>query len=104
MYTIETKGENVFALLKDGAVIGEFLTLEDAEKAKTLAESSPVETKTWVDDGAGLEYPAGTDDVHSGVTKLTGEERINAVLTILHDKHGYHFPVDIFDPEADSVY
>ena len=113
MYTIETKGENVFALLKDNVVVGEFLTLEDAEKAKTTAEESdvvpasppdPPATKTWVEDGAGLAYPKGTDGKHSGSVHLGGEERVNAILTILRDKHGFTFPLDIFDPETDTVY
>lgn len=102
MYTIEQKGENLFVLLKDGEVVSEFLTYEDAEKARAIAEGNPVPawsdppTGTWVDDGAGLEYPEGTDNYHSGEeTPLTFEERFDAVLRYLADVHGIHLPAHL---------
>jgi len=34
--------------------------------------------------------------------KLTGEARLNAILLILQEKHGFHFPLTVFDPETDK--
>lgn len=96
MYTIETKGENLFELLKDGACIGEYVSLEEAEKAKAEATS----THTWVDDGEGLEYPEGTDDYHSGEeTPLTFEQRFDAVLRHFATVHGIHLPAHLAPKE-----
>jgi len=58
MYTITELSSNQFELRKGGNVIGVFPTREDAEKAQN--------TGTWVDDGKGIDYPVGTDNVHSG--------------------------------------
>jgi hypothetical protein len=102
MYSIETKGENLFALLKDGEVIGEFLTFEDAQKAQAIAEGkSPEQTGTWVDDGAGVEYPKETDNYHSGddtPVRLSGEARIDALVEWLR-KFGMHVPYEIAPKE-----
>ena len=34
--------------------------------------------------------------------KLTGEARLNAILRLLQEKHGFHFPVALFDPKTDK--
>ena len=34
--------------------------------------------------------------------KVTGEARLNAILRILQEKHGFHFPVALFDPKTDK--
>lgn len=101
MYHIEKQGDNLFQLFKDNALLGEFLTLEDAQKAKEIAESVKP-SGTWVNDGAGLEYPEGTDDYHSGdfeEKKLTGEDRIDALCNYLRDSHGIHVPYEIAPKE-----
>ena len=86
--------ETQFDLYRGPEFIGRFPTREDADKAKTIAESNTkVPTGTWVDDGKGLEYPEGTDNYHSGAEKpLTFEQRFDAVLLWLRDKHGFHLP------------
>lgn len=76
MYTInEVDGK--FELFKDGIEVGTFLTRADAEKAQTVSEgtppSLPVLTGTYVDDGQGLDYPVGTDNVHSGYADEDGD-------------------------------
>lgn len=66
----------------------------------TLPDKSPAEqdasTGTWVDDGAGVEYPSSTDDYHSGTeTPITLEERFEAVLIHLEERFGIHFPAQL---------
>ena len=34
--------------------------------------------------------------------KITGDARLNAILRILQEKHGFHFPVALFDPKTDK--
>jgi hypothetical protein len=83
MYTIQQNGENSFDLLREGVVIADFPTREDAERAQTAAEASAaskVPTGTWVDDGQGLEYPAGTDNYHSGTEERTAKPEIKPFL------------------------
>jgi hypothetical protein len=96
MYSIDKQENGTFNLTKDGQHLGNFASLEDAEKAKAIAEGkSPEQTGTWVEDGAGLEYPEGTDDYHSGDEKLSGEARIDALCRFLRCSHGIHVPYDI---------
>lgn len=91
MHEIVKQEDGSFDLMKDGDKIGNFLTLEDAEKAQAISEGKPI--KTWVDDGEGLDYPESTDNYHSGIeTPLTLEQRFDAVLKYLADVHGFHLP------------
>lgn len=96
-FVINQLPDERFELVKGATQIGTFATLEEAEKAKTIAESEnkPAETGTWVDDGAGVEYPEGTDGYHSGCEKLTGEARLDALCRFLHEVHGIHVPYEI---------
>jgi hypothetical protein len=100
VFTIDPQPEPAtgFNLVRDGAFFAAFPSLEDAEKAKTIAETSSakVPTGTWVDDGKGLEYPEGTDNYHSGPEKpLTFEQRFDAVLRHFRDVHGFHLPAHL---------
>lgn len=107
MYSIDKQDDGSFNLTKDGQHLGNFASLEDAEKAQNVAEGKPVvqpsptvPTGTYVDDGAGLEYPKGTDDYHSGCeTSLSFEERFDAVLRHLADVHGIHLPCHLAPKE-----
>jgi hypothetical protein len=36
------------------------------------------------------------------VKQLTGEERIDALCDFLSATHGFSFPVEVFDPEAED--
>ena len=107
MYKIVQQQDGTFHLMKESLLIGSFTTLEDAEKAQVVAEqhvaATPVETKTWVDDGKGVDYPEGTDDVHSGQEKLSGEARMDALLIHLREKHGFHVPWVIAPAEKRPV-
>jgi hypothetical protein len=95
-FVINQLPDERFELVNGATQIGTFNTVEDAEKAKTIAESESKEpTGTWVDDGAGVEYPEGTDNYHSGEEKLTGEARIDALCRFLHEVHGIHVPFEI---------
>ena len=40
--------------------------------------------------------------VAAAPAKITGEARLNAILRILQEKHGFHFPVALFDPKTDK--
>ena len=40
--------------------------------------------------------------VAAAPVKITGEARLNAILRILQDKHGFHFPQAVFDPKTDK--
>ena len=47
--------------------------------------------------------PAPTGNVPpTPPSKLTGEARLNAVLRILQEKHGFLFPATVFDPKTDK--
>jgi hypothetical protein len=94
MFEIVPQDNGSFNLVKDGVHVGNFNSLEDAEKAQLIAEqNTKVPTGTWVDDGQGLEYPKGTDNYHSGTEKpLSLEDRFDAVLRYLRDVHGFHLP------------
>jgi hypothetical protein len=98
MFEIVPQADGSFNLVRDGAFhVGNFKSLEDAEKARTIAETSAakVPTGTWLDEGQGkgLDYPTGTDNYHSGAEKpLTLEDRFDAILRWLRDVHGIHLP------------
>jgi hypothetical protein len=100
MYSIDKQDDGSFNLTKDGAFLASFPTLEDAEKAKDIAEGKGIQTGTYVDDGQGLEYPKGTDGYHSGCeTTLSFEDRFDAVLRHLADVHGIHLPCHLAPKE-----
>lgn len=37
------------------------------------------------------------------VQKLTGEERIDAIVTYLEQRHGYHFPPEVLPEQEEEV-
>lgn len=103
MYTINPM-EDKFELRKDGTHVGTFPTLEDAQKAKGIAETSDQpKTGTWVDHGNGKDYPIGADtSYHSGdweTKKLSLEARFDAFLSWMKTNHGFHVPDEIAPKE-----
>jgi hypothetical protein len=74
------------------------------EQNQQILEQPPTvvnnETGTWVNDGAGLEYPKESDNYRSGCeTVLSFEERFDAVLRHLADVHGIHLPCHLAPKE-----
>lgn len=61
------KKHSLAAKMASDNVIERHITevLFELEKAPVVEQ--PKDTGTWVDDGQGLQYPEGTDNVHSGL-------------------------------------
>ncbi len=102
MYTI-AKNDDKFQLLKDGVFVGEYVSLEAAEKAQTEAEDSDSRAaQRLVDDARILRTPEQIDADYKRcgssellVKKLTGEDRFDAFLRWLEGNHGFHVPDEI---------
>jgi hypothetical protein len=106
MYEILTQDDGSFNLIKNGGYVGTFSSLENAQKAKGIAEmQDQPQTGTWADKGDGTDYPEGAaTSYHSGdwcdEKPLTFEDRFDAVLRHLADVHGIHMPCHLAPPPA----